>query len=153
VNLSLIRSLSCARICAVDDIIGRSALCRVTLYLKEGPFGGKDCGKLFRHENDGIEGGKSVGFWPTESNPGFCCKVVGCVAMCAPCKRGNDVSSPLGKRKTRWGGGCREEDDLDGALSSLAMAGSSLAWSTIGLHGVGYITVSLWFLSCMVYNR
>jgi hypothetical protein len=62
------------------------------------------CRKPFRHDNDGIEGGKSVGYWPTESKPAFCCRVAGCVAMCAQCKRGNDVSSPLGKRKTRGGG-------------------------------------------------
>jgi hypothetical protein len=42
-----------------------------------------DCNKMFRHKKDGLEGGKDVGIWPSEKNPGYYCKKVGCVAMCA----------------------------------------------------------------------
>jgi hypothetical protein len=59
------------------------------------------CEIQFRHHNDGIEGGKDCGFWPSEKHLGYYCRKEGCVAMCAICKRANDVKSPIQKRRRR----------------------------------------------------
>jgi hypothetical protein len=100
----------------------------------------------------GLRAARVLDFGQPSQILAFVARLLG-VSQCVLLARGAMMLVVHWESGRRGGGGCREGDDLDGALSSLAMAGSSLAWSTIGLHGVGYITVSLWFLSWMVYNR